>query len=94
MFKMVILPKMIIIELTSRKRVIHDKKNKISIAEVFQKYSRFGLDKSKISRWLNQKDTVLKNVVGETKNMFKVRPAKKHNELFKDIIFGGKKERT
>ena len=85
MFKMVILPKMIKVELTSRKHVIHDVENGISIAEVLQKYSRFGLDKSKISRWLKQKDTIFKNVVGETKNMFKVRPAKKHNELFKEL---------
>ena len=56
----------------------------MSTTEVLQKYSSFGLNKSKISPWLKQKDAILKNAVGEAKNMFKVRPAKKYNDLFKN----------
>ena len=44
----------------------------MSTTEVLQKYSSFGLNKSKISPWLKQKDAILKNAVGEAKNMCKV----------------------
>ena len=57
----------------------------MSTTEVLQKYSSFGLYKSKISRWLKLNDAILTNAVGQAKNMYKVILAKKYNELFKDL---------
>lgn len=57
----------------------------MSTTEVLQKYSSFGLYKTKISRWLKLNDAILTNAVGQAKNMYKVILAKKYNELFKDL---------
>ena len=68
----------------------------MSITEVLQKYSSFGLYKSKISRWLKLNDAILTNAVGQAKNMYKVILAKKYNELFKDLrtLFLETREKT
>ena len=57
----------------------------MSTVEVLQKYSSFGWGKSKISRWLKQKYTILKNAACKAKNTFKARPTKTFNKLFKEL---------
>ena len=54
-----------------RVRVIHDKEYGMSTANILQRYSSFGLDKSKISLWFKNKYTILKNAVGDAKNVSK-----------------------
>ena len=65
--------------------VVCDKEKGMATAEVLQKYSYFALDKSKISCWFKQKDTILKDAVVEAKNMFKVMSQKKYNISFKEM---------
>lgn len=48
--------------------------------------NRLNVSRGQISKWLKMKDKIVRAVVGENKNMFKVtRPARKYNKLFKAL---------
>ena len=50
--------------------------------ELVEKYSYFRLDEPKISRWMKQKDSILKVAASEHKNLMKIRPSINCNKLF------------
>ena len=58
-------------------QVINDNENDTTVVEITDKYLNFRVDKSKVSRWLA--------ALGEHKNMLKIRPGTKYNELYAQL---------
>ena len=59
-----------------------DRENGLKPGELVEKYSNFRLDKPRISRWMKQKDAISQAAAGEHKNLMKIRPSTRHNNLF------------
>ena len=53
--------------------------------ELMEKYLHFTLDETKISRWMKQKDSILKAAASEHKNLMKICPSIKYNKLFDNL---------
>ena len=71
-----------------RRSITNELKSKI-IAEVesgekaIEVSEKYNVNRCQISAWLKKKDVITKAAVNELKSMFKVRPAKKYNGLFR-----------
>ena len=63
-------------------QVIEDREKGMKPCELVEKFSNFRLDEPKISRWVKQKDSILKAAASEHKNLMKIRPSIKYNKLF------------
>ena len=74
-----------------RRSITNELKSKI-IAEVesgekaIEVSEKCNVNRCQISAWLKKKDVITKAAVNELKSMFKVRPAKKYNGLFREFI--------
>ena len=66
-------------------QVINDHENGTTVVEITDKYSNFRVDKSKVSRWLSKKEAIKKAALGEHKNLLKIRPGTKYNELYAQL---------
>ena len=60
--------------------MIEDREKGMKPCELVEKYSNFRLE-PKISRWMKQKDSILKAAASEHKNLMKIRPSIRYNKL-------------
>ena len=67
-------------------QVIHDRKGGMTPEKLVEKYSSFRLDEPKIGRWMKQKEAIKKVAVGEHRNLFKIRPARKYINLYAELL--------
>ena len=80
-------------------QVFHDWEGGMTPAELVEKYSSFRLDEPKISRCIKQKKAIKNAVVGDHRNLFKIRPAWKYINLYAELLkvftaFRGKTHRV
>ena len=64
-----------------KEQVIEDRVKGMKLCELVEKLSNFRLDVPKISRWMKQKDSILKAAASEDKNLMKTHPSIKYNKL-------------
>ena len=76
-----------------RAEVIQKKEEGAATAELIYIYKSFNLDKTKVSRWMKNKNSIIQATSEQQKkNLFKIQPGTKYQSLFRDLL--GKFEDT
>ena len=70
-----------------RTEVIQKKEEGATTAEFINIYKSFNLDKTKVSKWMKNKNNIIQAASEQQKKkLFKIRPGTKYQSLFQDVL--------
>ena len=70
-----------------RAEVIQQKEEGATTVELINIYKNFNLDKTKVSKWMKNKDSINQAASEQQKKkLFKIRPGTKYHSLFRDLL--------
>ena len=70
-----------------RAEVIQKKEEGATAAELINIYKSFNLDKTKVSKWMKNKNSIIQAASEQQKKkLFKIRPGTKYQSLFRDLL--------